>query len=109
MSYRDDIAEALSTADGVTGYAYRPTATKPGDAWPLSGPWERSEGLTFIRTWRVMVLLPQDDRAASDWADDHVEALVDALLPVGFVDRIEFVPSAAEGGDQFALQITMRS
>lgn len=109
MSYRDDIAAALSAADGVTGYAYRPTTAKPGDAWPLSGQWDRSEGLTFIRTWRVVVLLPQDDRAASDWADDHMEDLVDALLPVGFVDRIDFVPAAAESTDQFALQITMRS
>lgn len=105
---RADIAAALDTVTGVRGYAYRPPAPRAGDAWPLLGALERAEGLAFYVTWRVLVLLPQDERGASDWLDAHHEALVDALEPIAFVDRVEPVTIAAAGGDQFALQIIMR-
>lgn len=107
--YRAEIAAALSTVTGVTGYAYRPTTPKPGDAWPLLGPLDRTDGLIFEPSWRVLVLLPQDERAASEWIDGNYENLVDALLPVGFVDRIEPVSLDVGGSNQYALQISMRS
>lgn len=106
--YRAALASALTTVAGVTGYAYRPTAPAPGDAWPLLGALERAEGMAFYVTWRVMVFLPQDERAASEWIDTHYEDLVDALEPWGFVDRIEPVGLTASGTEQYALQITMR-
>lgn len=105
---RAAIAAALTTAPDVTGYAYRPTTPRPGDAWPLLGALDRADGLAFYVTWRVLVFLPQDERAASEWIDAHQEALVDALEPVGYVDRIEPALVNASGTDQLALQITMR-
>ncbi|SCF06536.1 hypothetical protein [Micromonospora mirobrigensis] len=106
--FRTTIAGALSTVEGVNGYAYRPATPRPGDAWPLLGSLERSEGVSFYVTWRVLIFLPQDERAASDWIDANYEAVVDALEPVGFVDRIEPVALNASGSDQLALQILMR-
>lgn len=106
---RAAIAAALSTADGVKGYAYRPTTPKPGDAWPLLGALERADGLAFTASWRVLVFLPQNEVTASEWIDIHHEDLVDVLAPVGFVDRIEPVVLSASGTDQYALQILMRS
>jgi class 3 adenylate cyclase len=106
---RQAIAAALSGVAGVRGYAYRPKTTKPGDAWPLLGRMDRAAGDAFTINWRVLVLLPQDEAAASEWIDSHVEQLVDALAPVGFVDPIEPVALGASGSDQYALQITMRS
>lgn len=106
---RAAIAAALSTADGVKGYAYRPNATKPGDAWPMLSSLDRADGLSFTATWRVLVILPGDEVAASEWIDAHHEQLVDALLNVGFVDTIAPVKLDSSGGDQYALQITMRS
>lgn len=103
------IATALSTADSVQGYEYRPATPRTGDAWPLLGVLDRADGLSFYATWRVLVFLPQDERAASVWMDEHVEGLVDVLEPVGFIDRIEPVELTAGSGGQFALQITMRS
>lgn len=105
---REAIATAASTAPDVIGYAYRPITPRPGDTWPLLGPMERADGLAFYVTWRVIVFLPQDERAASEWIDTHVEDLVDALEPVGFVDRIEPAVISTSAGDQIALQITMR-
>jgi hypothetical protein len=111
MSSRAAIAAALSTVADVRGHEYRPSTPRAGDAWPLLGSLDRSEGLTFIRTWRVLVFLPQDERSASDWIDAHQEALVNAMegQDVGFVDRLEPVALASSGGDQYGLQITMRS
>lgn len=106
---RQAIAAALSTATGVKGYAKRPTSTKPGDGWPLLSALDRADGLSFTVSWRVLVILPQDEVAASDWIDTHHEDLVDALEPVGFVDRLEPVKLDTGAGDQYALQITMRS
>jgi hypothetical protein len=112
---RDAIAAALSTVAGVTGYSYKPVTPKAGDAWPLWAGGERGPGRSFQYTWRVLILLPKDERAASAWIDEHVEALVDAMEgasvddnDVGFVDRLDPVAVTAGGTDQLALQITMR-
>lgn len=106
---RAAIAAALSTATGVTGYVYRPGTPKTGDAWPLLGGLENAgNATTFAVTWRVYVYLPQDERSASEWIDTHHEDLVDALLPVGFVDRIEPVNIGTEQAPVSALLLTMR-
>lgn len=106
---RDAFAAALTAVDGVKGYSYRPAAPRAGDAWPLVGALDRADGLSFVVSWRVLVFLPQDERAASVWMDNHVDALVDALEPLAFVDRIEPVSIGPEAAPQYALQITMRS
>lgn len=104
---RATIAAALSEVDGIRGHEYRPAAPKTGDAWPLLGNLERSAGLTFIATWRVFVFLPQDERQASVYIDDKVEALVDALEPEGFIDQV--APAQLATTEQYVLQIVMRS
>lgn len=106
---RAAIAAALSTVDGVTGYEKRPTTARPGDAWPLLAALDRAGGWSFTVNWRVLILLPQDEGKASKWIDDRHEALVDALEPVAYVERIEPVLIQANNTDQYALQITMRS
>lgn len=107
---RADIAAALSTATGVTGYTYRPTAPKTGDAWPLLSSLESAGHATvFTNNWRVYVYLPQDERSASEWLDGHVEGLVDALLPANcYVDRIEPTNIGTEQAPVLGLLLTMR-
>ena len=109
MSTREDIREALTDVDGVSPAAYRPTVLKTGDAWPLLSLLERGDGWAFTRTWRVFVVLPQDERAASDRFDALVPDLLDALEPIGYVDRFEPVKIETSGGDLLALAVTLRS
>jgi hypothetical protein len=107
---RADIAAALSTVTDVTGYTKRPTTPKAGDAWPLLTQLEYAGGqATYEITWRVLVFLPQNEWDSSEWIDSHAEALVEALLPVGHIDRLEPVELGASGTGQYALQLTMRS
>lgn len=105
---RTEIKAALDTVADVTGYAYRPTAPREFDAWPVLGALEHADGMAFYVTWRVLLLLPNDERAASYWVDGHAEALIEALTEVGYVDRLEPVLIPGEGGDRPGLQVEMR-
>lgn len=108
---RQAIATALSNADGVTGYPYRPTPAREGDGWPLVAGLERGPAQNFEATWRVAIALPANERAASEWFDDHHASIVEALedAEVGYVDRIEPATLNTEGGDQDIMLITFRS
>lgn len=104
---RREFASALATVPDVVGYAHRPTTAAPGDAWPLLGPLDRAGGTAFNATWRVRVVLPQDEEAASDWLDEHWAPLFYALAPHGYVSRAVPVMLAAAGGELYALEITL--
>jgi len=105
---RTALAAALSEVDGVQGYPYRPRTPRTGDAWPTLAVLERDRGLSFMTTWRVLVLLSGDEQQASEWMDANTSDLVDALDPVAFVDSIEPVALVVSGNDTPALQITLR-
>ena len=104
---RQQVAAALSTVPDVHGYAYRPPSAAVGDAWPLLGPLDRQGGTAFLATWRIRVLLPQDEEQASVWMDEHWPALFYALEPHGFVQRGVPAMFAAAGGEMYGLEITM--
>lgn len=114
MTNRADIKTALNDVPGVQGHEYRPGTPRPGDGWPLSSGFARvDDAPMFVVTWRIMIVLPQDERAASDWLDEFWADLVDALTPVVFVSAIDPVEMSVRTGDGagtlFALQITARS
>jgi len=106
-SKRQDIADALSTVDGVNGFAKRPSIPNVGDAWSVMGGMERAAGDAFLVTWLVRVLCPQDDEAAVTWWDEHWESLFYALKPHGHITRTDPIVLAVERTDQLAYQITM--
>lgn len=106
---REQVAAALSSVPGVTGHVRRPGTARPGDAWPLLGSLVRGPGYTWEITWRVLVLLPGDESAAADWIDATADAVLDALAPWGFVDRMEPVVVGSGDAARFAVEITMRS
>lgn len=105
---RAAIAQALSSADGVRGFSHRPATPKTGDAYPLLGSLDRGPASSFETTWRVVVVLPGDERAASDWFDEHHEPIAEALQGFGYVERIEPGIVVTEAGDKEAMILTLR-
>lgn len=106
---RAEIAAALSKVPDVHATEHRPPVFAEGSAWPMLGPWKRSKGDAFDVQWRIRVVLPQDEEAASTWLDAHWDALFYALAPVGFVTTVTPVMLPAGGGDLYALEIVMNA
>ena len=108
-STRAELAAQLSTVEGVKGYAKRPKIIKPGDAWPLFGSFGNRSGGAFQVTWRVIVILGNDEAAAIDKAEALLPELAEALDSVAYVDGGEPFAVPTQGGELFALEITARS
>jgi hypothetical protein len=110
---RLELAAAIDAVDGVTGYPYRPSNAGTGDGWPLLGPVERHQASgQFEATWRIRILLPADEAAASQWIDDHFVPLWAALEAHGYIDRAEPVALPVGQPDNttmYGLEITLRS
>ena len=109
VSMRADLAAAVSTVAGVTGYPYRPPAPREGDAWPLMGSMDRDgDSGQFAATWRLIVMLPQAEHAASMFMDERLWDLVDAVAEFGWVDRMNPALVITSAGDQNAIEIQLR-
>jgi hypothetical protein len=106
---RAELAAQLSTVEGVTGYAKRPSVLMPGDAYPLLGSANRGPGLAFEATWRVIVILSPDEGIALEKAETLLDALAEAIDPVAYVDAVTPFAVPTQGGELFALEITARS
>lgn len=104
---RQELASAVSAVHDVRGHVKRPSTPAEGDAWPVLGPLDRAQGTAFLVTWRLRVLLPQDEEAASAWIDAHWPYLFEALAPHGYIQRAAPVMLAAGGGELYAFEITM--
>lgn len=79
MSFRDDLATAISTVDGVTCTPHRRQTTNPGEAMVRFDRSNRSDnGIGYMNAWQVCVILPQNVAAADQWVDEHRDALIEA-------------------------------
>jgi hypothetical protein len=106
---RASIAAAVSTVPGVKCHPRRPTSPQVGDAYPLIGSFDRGRGLSFSRTWRLILWLGQDEKEAEKKLDELLLPIAEALQPVAHVDgAIPFIVKT-EGGDVFAVEFTARS
>lgn len=106
---RQDLVDALSSVDEVTGYMKRPATARPGDAWVrLAGMEATGYAGLFTVTWVAVVLLPADEGAAIEQLETLVPDLDDALRPVAHVQGYAPVSlTGGSGGEQPALEITM--
>lgn len=105
---RQEIATALSTVEGVTGYKFRPTGFKTGVAWPLIDRLDRGPGNTFQATWRVVIVLAQGEEKASEWFDSMHEPIAEALDEFGYVESVEPGSLATDSGDMEIMILTLR-
>jgi hypothetical protein len=80
MSFRDDLAAAISAVDGVGKCtAYHRQTTTPGEAMiRLDRRVRDDSGFGYLNTWQVVVILPQNLATAEKWIDTHGDALMDA-------------------------------
>lgn len=108
MSDRQQIADALSTVDGVNGFKFRTKTMNPGDAFPLLETRLRGPARSYEATWRIIVLLPKGEQDASDWMDSHFEELADCFDEIGYVDLIEPGTLATEAGDRDVMILRLR-
>lgn len=77
---RAALAAAASSVDGINCSPYFRQSTKPGDAMVRFERDARDEsGFGFMRTWQVMVMLPQDLAAAEKYLDANLDAIVAAV------------------------------
>lgn len=106
---REAIAVALSTVGAVRGYTYRPTVPRAGDAWPVLPTLELIDGLMWQATWKIHIFLPADERQASEWIDRYFLDIAQALRGPGLATMAEPALMSTQGGDQYILEITMRS
>jgi hypothetical protein len=104
---RTDLAEVLSTIDGVRGFKYRPKDFSAGDAWPLIETVTRDQGAYLRVTWRVIIILPTDEKAASAWFSDHLEDITDALDQFAYVEEAKPYIQQTGAGDVNAIELTM--
>lgn len=116
MPSRQEIADAIATiavADGtqtLTASKARPTVMSPGCAWPRIGSVDWNAGAGYGLTWQVWIVLPSQEEAAAVWLEANAAALIQALKPVLFVDRIEPITIPADNTSALlGLLITARS
>lgn len=106
---RQTIADALSTLDGLTGYAKRPEVLGEGVGWSLVQSLNRGPGQAFQTTWRVIVLLSGDEETAIDQLDAIAETVPAALVELLYVDSITPYVVKTDAGDLFGFQLIARS
>ncbi|GAA1549930.1 hypothetical protein GCM10009804_03140 [Kribbella hippodromi] len=109
ITTRQTIADALTTVDGLTGYAKRPDVLGEGVGYALVQQVDRGPGQAFQTTWRVFVLLSGDEYAALDQLDDFAVKVPAALHEVLFVDSITPYAITTDAGEFFGFQLIARS
>lgn len=100
VATRQAIGAALDAVDGINGYGWPPRAYKPGDAWgQWGGAGLAGDGYatTFTSRFRVIVVLPADQKTADAFADEHLDAIVAALAPLLAITGIDPVSLPADG------------
>jgi hypothetical protein len=112
MDTRTELATALSSVTGVTGYAHRPMVITAGDAWPLFQEANRGPGQAWGATWKVFVILGStgDEKSTSDLSEDILPELVDEVNPIAYVESpVPAVEYPTSAGTFIALALTCTS
>lgn len=108
---RDRIVAALNTVAGVHASVSRPKTIGVGAAWPLFDGAQLVAGSTFEGTWRVMLALGGDERAALAKGDELLPLVTRALWQGGGGHVYQLTPGILQtgAGDMFAWEIFVRS
>jgi hypothetical protein len=104
---REEITAALSTVAVLHAHPERPATMVPGTAWPFWRGWTLSAGTTGlpISGWEVIVVTGKTERSATDFVDEHLADVVDALRPAGWFTAVDPIRFPTEAGDVFAVSV----
>lgn len=80
MSFRDDLAAAVTAVPGVKNCTpFHRQTTNVGEAMiRLDRRVRADNGFGFMNTWQVCVILPQILAQAEKWVEDNGDALIEA-------------------------------
>lgn len=81
MSTRDDLAQAASSVEGLTGHPYYVQGTDPGHTFVRLDRIAYPNPFGGIAHYNVVMVLPQDLDAAERYVEHHLPLLVEALAP----------------------------
>ncbi|GAB3663483.1 hypothetical protein GCM10027596_26710 [Nocardioides korecus] len=81
MSVRDELAAAASTVDGVTATPFYRQTTEAGSAFIRLDRIDYPDRFGGVRTWNVVVVLPQDLAEAEQYLEAKLPGLLEALEP----------------------------
>lgn len=109
ITTRQSIADALSTVDGITGYAKKPKVVKTGDAWAQLNQLTRGPGASFETQWRIAVVVGADVGTATDKFDSLIPEVTQALQAVAYVDSARPIAVPTQAGDLYGAEILARS
>lgn len=85
---RKTLAEAASTVDDISCSPNFVQSTKPGDAMVRLDHIDYPNAFGGVRTWQVVVILPQDYAAAEKFLDTKLPDLLTALAPVLQIQKV---------------------
>jgi len=104
---RDEIADALTGVDGLTGYATPPKVLRTGDALVRLGALSLDGPYSTV-TWQVIVLQNANDEVAQiEQLETILDDLLAALRPVGHVTEVVPITYPVGRGTVPAIQLTM--
>lgn len=89
MSARTDIADALSTIEGINCSLYYRNSTKNGDAHlRLATKTVDDTGLGFIDRWEIVIPINQNVAQTEQWIEEHAAEIIEALSPEMIITAI---------------------
>lgn len=102
VAKRVEIAAALSSVHGIRGYAYPPTAWKPGDAWPqwggaAPGGDDGRYRTALVHEYRIVLVLAADQQTADAFVSGILDELLEVLAPHLAITGTEPARLTAEG------------
>lgn len=79
MSIRDDLADAASTVDGLTGHPYYVQTTNPGTVLVRLDRVEYPNRFGGVAHWALVLVGPQDAASAEHYFEEKLPPLREAV------------------------------
>jgi hypothetical protein len=111
LAVRQEIAAALTTVSGITGYADPPSIMAPGGAWPLLVNLTTADHLpagVFLAQWRIILITGGTPEDGLTFLDAQLVPVLAALAPHGWITTVTPVTiETTSSGTLYGAEITL--